>query len=182
LLIVGAVALAGCGSKASKSTAAASPGSTAPATTKAPAGPHLVTYQGEGFTVGLPGSPDKQQQTKQTAAGPVTVTILTVSQGQRAFALAYNAIPSTASYDLDAAAKGTVSGTGGALTDVKTISFKGNQGRDYRITGAGGGKGTAFGRILLVGSRLFQLEAVVAGGDVKTAPPEYPAMLDSLTF
>jgi hypothetical protein len=180
------IGLAGCGSKGAKPTAAASAGSAA--TTKAPpanaasVGAHLISYQGDGFTVGLPGSPDKQQQTKQTAAGPVTVTILTVAQGQRAFALAYNAIPSNGTFDLDAAAKAAVGGEGGALTDLKTISFKGSEGRDYRITGVGGGQGTAFARILLVANRLFQLQAVVPGGNVQTAPPEYPAMLASLSF
>jgi hypothetical protein len=69
---------------AARQSAALTPTTTGAAESRA----GLVTHQGDGLTVRLPGNPQKTGQTKQTSAGPVTVTSLTVTQGQRAFGVA----------------------------------------------------------------------------------------------
>lgn len=176
-VLVGAVVLAGCGGAASKFEAV---GSELDAPSTATTVPALVPYVGDGFSVSLPGPAKVDKQTTQSAAGPIEVTFVIASQGaSNAYSVSHNAVPATG-FDLDAAATGAATGVQGNLADVRPVTYKGYQGRDFRVTKVKG-RATVFGRVLLVKKRAFFVQAVLDGD--QSAPPDlYRQVIESLTF
>jgi hypothetical protein len=142
----------------------------------------LVPYKGDRFTVSMPGRPVKSSQRVSSAAGPVTLTQLLVEKDGKAFNVSYGDYPAGAQVDLNGAARGSAHGVKGHLADVKRVTYRGRPALDFRIVNALGGTVTGFARDLVVVDRVYQLFVIVFGNDVKTPPPEYLLMRDSLTF
>jgi hypothetical protein len=163
VVTVSATALVACGEKASDK--------------------QVDTLVGEGFTVAMPGSPKRQTQTVQTAAGPVVVTAYITEGGEEGFSMSVAKIPSTVKGDLDGAISGAAANVKGTLKDTVKTTYQGYPARDTRIINAqdkNGKKGTVFARVILAEGRLFQLQFIQEGGDVKSPPAAYPAFLRSL--
>jgi hypothetical protein len=142
----------------------------------------LVPYKGDRFTVSMPGTPVKTTQQTASPTGPVTVTMLTVEQGGRAFAVGYTDYSAGSQYDLNNAARGAAVFAHGRETDLHRVTYHGRPALDARIVNAAGGRGTGFLRLVVVDNRLYELFAAVDGANVKAAPVEYPLMRDSLMF
>ncbi len=141
------------------------------------------TLNGEGFTVNMPGDPKRSTQTVQTAAGPVRLTAYVTEGGSEGFSMSVAKLPSSVKGDLDGAVRGAASNVKGTLKDTVKTTYQGYPARDTRITNAqdkDGKKGTVFARVILAKGKLFQLQFVQEGGDVKTPPDAYPAFLASL--
>ena len=141
------------------------------------------TLNGEGFTVDMPGDPKRSTQTVQTAAGPVVLTAYVTEDGQEGFSMSVAKIPSTVKGDLDGAVRGAASNVKGTPKDTVKTTYQGFPARDTRIVNArdaNGNKGTVFARVILAKGRLFQLQFVQEGADVKSPPAAYPAFLASL--
>lgn len=139
--------------------------------------------EGEGFSVDMPGDPKRSTQTVQTAAGPVMLTAYVTEGGDEGFSMSVAKIPSTVKGDLDGAVQGAAANVKGTLKDTVKTTYQGFPARDTRIVDAqdeNGNKGTVFARVILAKGRLFQLQFVQEGGDVRTAPEAYPAFLASL--
>jgi len=135
-------------------------------TTTAPAA--LVPFAGEGFTISLPGQGAVQKKTIPSAAGPIELSLVTVTRGFDAYNITYNTVAARRP-DLDAAARGAASGAQGTLTDVRPVTYKGFTGRDFRVARAHNDI-TVFVRILIVKQRLFQIQGAFQGD--LTAPPD----------
>ena len=141
------------------------------------------TLNGEGFTVNMPGDPKRSTQTVQTAAGPVRLTAYVTEGGSEGFSMSVARLPSTVRGDLDGAVRGAATNVKGTPKDTVKTTYQGFPARDTRITNAqdkDGNKGTVFARVILAKGRLFQLQFIQEGGDVKKPPATYPAFLASL--
>lgn len=143
----------------------------------------VATLNGDGFSVAMPGDPKRSTQTVRTAAGPVLLTAYVTEGGEEGFSMSVAKIPSTVKGDLDGAVQGAASNVKGAAKDTKTTTYQGFPARDTRIVDAqdaNGNKGTVFARVILAKGRLFQLQFVQEGADVKRPPAAYPTFLKSL--
>jgi hypothetical protein len=160
---VAALALVACGEKASDKQVAA--------------------LDGEGFSVSMPGEPKRSTETVQSAAGPVVVTAYVTEGGEEGFSMSVAQFPSTVKGDLDGAVEGAASTVKGVTRDLKETTYQGFPARDLRIIDAedsNGNKGTVFARVILAENKLYQLQFVQEGADVKQPPAAYPAFLASL--
>lgn len=158
-----AIALVACGEKASEKKA--------------------DTLVGEGFTVDMPGDPKRSTQNVQTAAGPVLLTAYVTEGGNEGFSMSVAKIPSSVKGDLDGAVSGAAANVKGTAKDTKRTTYQGYPARDTRITNAQdqeGMKGTVFARVILAKGKLFQLQFVQEGSDVKDPPASYETFLSSL--
>lgn len=163
VLGLSATALVACGEKASEKK--------------------IATLNGEGFTVNMPGSPERTVQTVQTAAGPVKITAYITEGGEEGFAMSVARIPATVKGDLDGAIQGAASNVKGTPKDTVKTTYQGFPARDTRIIEAqdeNGKKGTVFARVILAKGKLFQLQFIQEGADVKDPPAAYPTFLASL--
>ena len=143
----------------------------------------LATFQGEGFTVDMPGTPKRSTETAPTASGPVTVVLYSSESRNKAYNVGYTELPAGLQIDLAAAIKGAATGVKGTATDEAETTHQGMPARDARITNASdgkGNKGTVFMRAISTKGRLYQLQYVQEGADVKAPPAEYPQFLASL--
>jgi hypothetical protein len=143
----------------------------------------VATLKGDGFTVAMPGSPKAETITAQTAGGPLPITAYITEGGEEGFSMSVLKIPKGVRGDLDGAVRGAASSVGGTLKDTKKLEFQGFPARDARITGAedsNGNKGTVFARVILAKGRVFQLQFVTGGADVKSPPKQYTAFVSSL--
>jgi hypothetical protein len=158
-----AIALVACGEKASEKNA--------------------ELLEGDGFTVNMPGEPKRSTQTVRTAAGPVLLTAYVTEGGEEGFSMSVAKIPSSVEGDLDGAVRGAAANVKGTAKGTRKTSYQGFPARDTRITNAqdrNGKKGTVFVRVILAKGRLFQLQFVQEGADVKTPPAAYTDFLASL--
>jgi hypothetical protein len=144
--------------------------------------PTLVSYQGDRFTVSMPGTPVKTTQQAPSLVGPLTVTMLAIEQTDRAFMVGYSDFPAGSRVDLNNAAHGAAVLVHGQATDLHRVSYHARPALDARITKAAGGQGTGFLRVVVVDNRLYELLAAVDGPNVKSAPVEYRLMRDSVMF
>lgn len=143
----------------------------------------VATLNGDGFSVDMPGDPKRSTQTVQTGAGPVLLTAYVTEGGEEGFSMSVAKIPSTVKGDLDGAVQGAASNVKGTAKDTETTTYQGFPARDTRIVDAqdaNGNKGTVFARVILAKGKLFQLQFVQEGADVKQPPAAYPAFLKSL--
>jgi hypothetical protein len=143
----------------------------------------LAQYQGDGFTVLMPGKPTKSEQTADNPNGKVTVVLYTSESRNKAYLVGHTDVPEGVQIDLAGAIQGAASAVKGTATDEVETTFQGFPARDARITNASdgkGNKGTAFFRVIDAKTRLYQLQYIQEGGDVKAAPPEYTEFLNSL--
>lgn len=126
------------------------------------------TVNGDGFTVQMPGTPNKQTQSVPSAVGTLTFNMYTVEQGGEAFIVGYNDFPAAATQGanpddlLNRAQQGAVTNVNGKITSEKTITMNGHPGREFSGDGTPpgeGGKsqeGTFTARIYWVEPRLYQ--------------------------
>lgn len=141
------------------------------------------TLTGEGFSVDMPGKPKRSTQTVQTPAGPVLLTAYVTEGGEEGFSMSVAKIPSTVKGDIDGAVQGAASNVKGTPKDTVKTTYQGFPARDTRIVNAqdaNGNKGTVFTRVILAKGKLFQLQFVQEGADVKKPPAAYPTFLSSL--
>lgn len=138
---------------------------------------------GEGFSVSMPGTPKRSTQTVQTAAGPVLLTAYVTEGDDESFSMSVATLPSTVKGDLDGAVRGAASNVKGTAKDTKKTTYQGFPARDTRIVNAQdttGRKGTVFARVILAKGKLFQLQFVQEGANVKDPSAAYAAFRASL--
>ena len=143
----------------------------------------VKTLTGDGFSVRMPGSPKRQVITARTAAGPVPITAYITEGGEEGFSMSVLTVPDGVRGDLDGAVRGAAASVRGTLRTTTKIRHQGFPGRDARIAGAAdanGNKGTVFARVILAKGRVFQLQYVTDGADVKAAPAAYRRFVASL--
>ncbi len=143
----------------------------------------LALFQGEGFTVLMPGKPERSEQSAPSASGELKVVAYTSESRDKAFLVGYTDLPSGVEIDLPGAIRGAACGVKGTATDEVATTHQGFPARDARITNADdgkGNKGTAFLRVINANNRLYQLQYIEAGGDVKSPSAKYPEFLASL--
>lgn len=143
----------------------------------------LAPFQGEGFSVSMPGKPERSTETATTPAGPITVILYTSESRNKAYNTSYIQLPAGVEGDLVGAIKGAASAVKGTAQDEVASTFQGFPARDARITNASdkkGNKATIFTRAILAKGRLYQLQYLEKGADVKAAPSAYPTFLASL--
>jgi hypothetical protein len=141
------------------------------------------TLDGDGFSVKMPGSPKRQVITARTAAGPVPITAFISESGEEGFSMSVLTLPKGVEGDLDGAVKGAADSVEGRLKDSTQTRYQGFPARDARIGNAAdqnGNKGTVFARVILAKRRLFQLQYVTDGADVKSPPAAYRSFVASL--
>jgi hypothetical protein len=161
-------ALIACGDDTKKDAASAKP---------------AATLKGDGFSVEMPGKPKRQVLTAPTAAGPLPVTAYITEGGDEGYSMSVLKVPKGGRFDLDGAIQGAAANVNGSLKDRSQTSYQGYPARDARITNAAdknGNKGTVFARVILAEGRVFQLQFVTGGGNVKSAPAAYTRFVSSL--
>lgn len=136
----------------------------------------LKPLSADGFTVSMPGKPDREPVTVPTVAGNATGVVYTVKDNDEAFVIASTDLPATGVFDLDASVQGSATGVQGTVKKKTTLRYQGYPARDARIANAKsqGNKVTVFLRAIVVkgskGTRLFQLQYVSRDPD-RAAPP-----------
>lgn len=114
------------------------------------------------FTVLMPGDPEAQVDTVNTAAGRLDLHSFMVEQGDRVYGVSYADYPEVAVEGsdpetmLDGARDGAVANVQGTLLSELIISLEGHPGREIKVEVAGG-EYTLQARIFLVDSRLYQI-------------------------
>lgn len=124
------------------------------------------------FAAQFPSKPKYSTQELDTAAGKLTMHqwIVEVDAGKRAFLLIYADFPGPAAGAdpktvLDAARDGGVNNIHGELVQETSIKIDGHPGREFTVRGKAGDTTVVLRvRIYLVGSRLYQLQAVAEEG------------------
>ena len=142
-----------------------------------------ATVKGDGFTVNMPGTPKREVITAQTASGPVPITTYITEGGEEGFSMSVLKVPNGVKGDLDGAVQGAASSVKGTLKESAKTRYQGFPARDARIANAAdqnGNKGTVFARVILANGRVFQLQFVTGGADVKSAPAAYTNFVSSL--
>ena len=143
----------------------------------------VSTLDGDGFSVKMPGSPKRQVITARTAAGRVPITAYISEGDDEGFSMSVLTLPKGVEGDLDGAVKGAADSVEGRLKDSTKTRYQGFPARDARIGDAAdkdGNKGTVFARVILAKRRLFQLQYVPGGADVKSPPAAYRSFVASL--
>jgi len=162
-----------------------------PAAPPAPAAPPPAAGDAKGveftpksgeFTARFPSAPKEVQQTVQTPAGPMSMTIYVAQHGNTdaACTVISQALPAGSAANADAVFNGAKGGmvasmgAGAKVTDEKKIMLGANPGREWTLSLPG--KGTAKARLYLTGTRLY----FVGAGPWPTMPQaEAEAFLDS---
>ncbi len=149
-----------------RTTPSSSPSSTPSST---PAG-NWQTVDGEGFTISMPGTPDHDEDTVASAAGPLPIHLFTLSEGYEGFITGYTEYPvyifdASKPEDLmDAAQTGAITNVQGEVTSQRSITLDGNPGRE--IVGSSPSKNIGFTvRIYLVKPRMYMMLYTQYGKD-----------------
>ncbi len=138
---------------------------------------------GNGFTMGLPHAPTVSHETYNTSGGKVTAVLYTDSGVNDAFVAALTSYPAQHQITLDGALNGVARTVAGKVRLVRQITFHGLPARQARIVGTSGGTPvTVFVLVIDVHGKLFQLEYIVSGPELQTAPPILTAVAYSITF
>ena len=158
LLVALAFALASCGDESQKD---------------------LQTLDGDGFFVEMPGKPTRKEESVPTAAGRLKTILYTSDGTDEAYSVGYTTLPAQANGDLHDAIAGGAANVGGTVRDEKATTHTGFKARDARIT-RGDEKGTIFVRAVLTDDRLYLVQFIGKGPDLKKAPPRYTEIVKSL--
>jgi hypothetical protein len=140
----------------------------------------LATLKGDGFTVSMPGHPKPSVQSTPTPNGTVRSVSYTSDGKDKAFSIGYTTLPAGVQGDLHTAIAGGAAHVGGKAQEEKGLTYQGFKAREARITGAAGNKGTLFVRAILAKGRLYVLQFVGKGSDVKQPPAAYTEIVSSL--
>jgi hypothetical protein len=148
----------------SGTTPAASP-SYSPTTTMTPTTTSSSSWQAineDGFTISMPGTPSKNDDTVPSAAGPLMLRMYTLSQGYEGYITGYTEYPDmvfTASNPedmMDGAQRGAINNVQGEVTSQRKITVNGNPGRE--IVGSSPSKNIGFtARVILARPRMYML-------------------------
>jgi hypothetical protein len=140
------------------------------------AGPPTV-YDGPTFSVHLR-RPVKVQNIKE--AGLIS-NVYGWEEDDVYIGVAVTDAPPDSVYDFAAGAQGIVDRIGGRIASDKAIEVAGRPAHDLVITDVKGGEATGWSRLILDGSRLYQLVAIVLG-DHTEPPADYVTALDSFVM
>jgi len=154
-----ALVIAGCGGDAAKGPA---------------------TLEGDGFSVNMPGKPKRSEQSVPTPRGTVKAISYTSDSRDKAFSIGYTELPKGVKGDLRGAITGGAINVGGTAHDEVDTTYQGYKARDARITGAADNKGTLFLRAILVKNRLYVLQFIGDGANLKKPSPAYSRLINSL--
>lgn len=116
-----------------------------------------------GFSVELPGKPNKQTQTVNTPAGPIAINMFTTETGGEAFIVGYNDFPAQAANIvpaetiLNSARDGAIKNVNGKVTSERSINLNGNPGKEFVGDSTTPMEGTFSARIYWVKPRLYQV-------------------------
>ena len=179
----GAAETAARSAKVESTSATATTSSTAPTTSASPEEWALAPFKGDGFTVLLPGKPARTQQLVDSPAGKLTVVIYGSDTEDQAYLVSYFEKPKGTQTSLSGAVQGAANAVGGTVTDEASARHRGFRARDARITNgrmADGLLATVFTRVIDADNRVYQLQYIQAGSDVKSPPANYATFRDSL--
>jgi len=140
----------------------------------------LATLEGDGFSVSMPGTPKREEQSVPTARGTVKAVSYTSDSSDKAFSIGFSVLPSGVTGDLKGAIAGGAKNVGGTVRDEVNTTYQGYKTRDARITGAASNKGTLFVRAILAGNRLYLLQYIGEGPNLEQAPAAYTEIVNSL--
>jgi hypothetical protein len=140
----------------------------------------LDMLKGDGFTVSMPGKPERSEQSVPTAKGTVKAVSYTSDSNDKAFSIGYTELPEGVQGDLHGAITGGAANVGGTVKDEKALTYQGFKARDARITNAADNKGTLFVRAILAKGRLYVLQFIGEGKNLQTAPSQYDEIVNSL--
>ena len=172
VLVIGIALVVFLSSRQSESTHSAAGGSptpgvtpsTTPASTPAstPFSSSWQTISDEGFSLSMPGTPSKNDDTIQSAAGPLPLRMYTLSQGYEGYITGYTEYPdivftSSEPEDLlDSAQQGAISNIKGEVTSQRAITLGGHPGRE--IVGTSPDQNIGFtARVFLAKPRMYML-------------------------
>jgi len=136
-----------------------------------------TAYDGPTFSVRLPGHVDVQHMEQSG----ITVTYYMSEFDDLAVGVAVTDLPAGASFDFKAGAQGIVANAGGHIASDLSLDVAGRPAHDLVITGMKGGKATGWWRLILDGTRVYQVSAVAAGNQTDR-PSSYVTALDSFTM
>lgn len=142
----------------------------------------LASFQGEGFTVLMPGKPTRNEQTTPSAAGPLKTVIYQSSSRQKAYLVGHTDFPSSVKVDLAGALKGIATAGKGTPRDEVETTYQGFPARDARVEGVtddNGKKGTSFLRMVNANNRMYQLQ-YIESGNLTTPPANFSEFVNSL--
>jgi hypothetical protein len=118
------------------------------------------TVNGDGFTISVPGTPSKSEQTEPSLAGPITIHLYTITHGYEGFMVGNTRYPDSvfASGNTDdimnGARNGAVSSINGEVTNEHSITVGGYSGRE--VTGKSPSKNLGFTiRLFVVKPQMF---------------------------
>jgi hypothetical protein len=120
------------------------------------------TITDKGFTLSMPGTPSKNDDTIPSAAGPLPLRMYTLSKGFEGYITGYSEYPdiiftSTEPEDLlDGAQEGAISNIKGEVTSQRAITLNGHPGRE--IVGTSPDQNIGFtARVFLAKPRMYML-------------------------
>ena len=136
-----------------------------------------TVFDGPTFSVRLPGHVDVQHMEQSG----ITVTYYMSEFDDLAVGVAVTDLPADSSFDFKAGAQGIVANAGGLIASDQSLDVAGRPAHDLVITGMRAGKATGWWRLIVDGSRVYQVSAVAAG-DHTDRPASYITALDSFTI
>lgn len=138
---------------------------------------------GEGFSIEMPGDPERSVQSVPlpSGAGEVQVVYYVAEGAADGFGVAVTQYPAETAVDLDAAARGAAEAVQGTAVDIEEVIADGSPARDFRIEGgsADGRAVTVFVRLIAAPGRLIQLQYLTEG-DTTGAAATFTTFVDSL--
>ena len=136
-----------------------------------------TVYDGPTFSVRLPGHVDVQHMEQSG----ITVTYYMSEFDDLAVGVAVTDLPAGASFDFKGGAQGIVANAGGRIASDQAVDVAGRPAHDLLITGMKGGKATGWWRLIVDGTRVYQVSAIGAGSQTER-PAGYVTALDSFTI
>jgi hypothetical protein len=140
----------------------------------------LATLKGDGFSVSMPGNPMRKVQPVPTVNGTVKAISYTSDSRDKAFSIGYTELLKGVEGNLHGVIEGGAKNVGGTVRDEKPTEYQGFKARDARITGAADNKGTLFVRAILAKGRLYLLQFIGDGPNLKQPPAAYSEIISSL--
>ena len=149
----------------------------------------LATVRAEGFSVRMPGSPERTEDAipiplvgpAKDLVGPTTAVMYTSESDDLLFAVGVMQGPTTVAFNRDTGLAGMASAMGGKVRDSAKTRYRGHPAIDATLDDVGEGEMTAFVRLVHAGRRVFLVQALVEG-DAAAPPPAYAEILQSLSI
>jgi hypothetical protein len=143
------------------STAKATPSPLVSPTATPDSGSMWQTVNGDGFSVQMPGKPEKSEQSTPSAAGPLPIVLYTLSHGYEGYIVGYSEYPDIVFQTdeetlLDGARDGAIENVKGEVTSERAITVAGHTGRE--IIGTSPSSNIGFtARVFLAKPRMYML-------------------------